>query len=59
MRDRYLERMERDKASPQIGEEAPYFRLEKLTAGGQRTGDYLSLGDLRGKPTGLIFGSYT
>ena len=59
MRERFLDRMERDKASPQIGEQAPDFRLEKLTPTGQRTGDHLSLSDLRGKPTGLIFGSYT
>ena len=59
MRERFLARMERDKSSPQIGEEAPDFRLEKLTPSGKRTGDYLSLSELRGKPTGLIFGSYT
>jgi hypothetical protein len=59
MRKRYLDRIERDKHSPQVGDEAPGFELELLSATGQRTGDRLSLASLRGKPVGLIFGSYT
>jgi hypothetical protein len=59
MRQRFLDRMERDKNSPQVGEEAPDFRLELLSATGQRSDDYRSLSSLRGKPVGLIFGSYT
>jgi hypothetical protein len=59
MRARYLERMERDKHSPKVGEVAPDFELEVLGAAGQRTGDRVSLSSLRGKPVGLIFGSYT
>lgn len=59
MRARYLARMERDKQSPQVGDMAPDFELERLDAAGQRTGELLSLSGLRGKPVGLIFGSYT
>ena len=59
MRARYLDRMERDKHSPQVGEEAPNFELELLGATGKRTDDRLSLSSLRGKPVGLIFGSFT
>ncbi len=59
MRARYLDRMERDKGSPQVGDMAPDFELERLDATGQRTGEMMSLSSLRGKPVGLIFGSYT
>ncbi|MDH3240712.1 MAG: hypothetical protein OEO83_08595 [Alphaproteobacteria bacterium] len=59
MRARYLARMEQDKSSPQVGEMAPDFELELLDAAGKRTGQRVSLSGLRGKPVGLIFGSYT
>ncbi|MDF1596417.1 MAG: hypothetical protein P1T08_10040 [Acidimicrobiia bacterium] len=59
MRRRFLDRMERDLVSPQLGDEAPDFELELLTATGKRTGDLMGLSSLRGKPVGLIFGSYT
>ena len=59
MRKSYLERMERDKNSPQVGDEAPDFELELLDSNGGRTNDRLSLSSLRGKPVGLIFGSFT
>jgi hypothetical protein len=59
MRARYLERMERDKSSPQVGDIAPDFELERLDATGQRTGEMMTLSGLKGKPVGLIFGSYT
>ncbi|MDX1485085.1 MAG: hypothetical protein R3229_11440 [Alphaproteobacteria bacterium] len=59
MRRRYLDRIERDKQSPQVGDMAPDFELELLDAQGGRTGELLSLSSLRGKPVGLIFGSYT
>jgi len=51
--------MREDLKSPQIGDEAPEFELELLSATGQRTGDTVTLSSLRGKPAGLIFGSYT
>ena len=59
MRERFLDRMERDKHSPKVGEEAPDFELELLGANGKRSDDQLSLSSLRGKPVGLIFGSFT
>ena len=59
MRQSFLDRMERDKHSPQVGEVAPEFELELLGATGQRSDVRLSLSSLRGKPVGLIFGSYT
>ena len=59
MRMRYQQRLEDDINSPQVGEQAPDFRLERLSAEGKRIGEYLTLSSLRGKPVGLIFGSYT
>ena len=59
MRERYFERLERDKHAPQVGDVAPDFELELLDATGQRTADRVTLSSLRGKPVGLIFGSYT
>jgi len=59
MRERFLERMRLDLNSPQVGEEAPDFELELLSKNGERSGQKLKLSSLRGKPTGLIFGSYT
>ncbi len=59
MRERYFERLEGDKHAPQVGDVAPDFELELLDATGQRTDDRVTLSGLRGKPVGLIFGSYT
>ena len=59
MRQSWLERIERDKDSPRIGDEAPEFELERLSPAGMRTGDHLRLSALRGRPLGLIFGSFT
>ena len=59
MREKYLDRIEHDKHSPQVGEEAPNFELGLLDATGARSDDRLSLSSLRGKPAGLIFGSFT
>ena len=59
MRAKYERRLEADKDAPQPGQLAPDFTLELLSASGARTGDNLSLSSLRGKPTGLIFGSFT
>ncbi len=58
-RQRWFDKVERDKDSPQIGAEAPDFELERLSPEGQRTGENLRLSSLRGKPVGLIFGSFT
>ena len=59
MRKRFLERMRLDLNSPQVSEEAPDFELALLSKNGERSGQKLELSSLRGKPTGLIFGSYT
>jgi hypothetical protein len=59
MRAGYERRLEADKRSPQVGEMAPDFELERLSAAGKRTGEMMKLSGLRGKPVGLIFGSYT
>jgi len=59
MRAAYRRRLEQDSRSPQVGEEAPDFALERLDPAGRRSGESLRLSSLRGRPTGLIFGSYT
>ena len=59
MRAGYERRLEADKKAPQPGDVAPDFTLERLSAAGTRTGESLSLSSLRGKPVGLIFGSFT
>jgi len=59
MRAGYERRLEADRDSPQIGDLAPDFELERLSASGARTGEMMKLSGLRGKPVGLIFGSYT
>ncbi len=59
MRAGYERRLEVDKKAPQPGDVAPDFTLELLSAAGARTGEPLSLSSLRGKPVGLIFGSFT
>jgi hypothetical protein len=59
MRAGYERRLEADKNAPQPGDMAPDFTLELLSATGMRTGESLSLSSLRGKPAGLIFGSFT
>lgn len=54
-----LSRLAEDARSPRVGDEAPDFRLERLGSDGKRTGEFLQLSGLRGKPVGLIFGSFT
>ncbi|MDP6173411.1 MAG: hypothetical protein QGF09_04515 [Rhodospirillales bacterium] len=44
---------------PKPGSEAPGFNLERLGPGRKGTGERVALSDLRGKPAGLVFGSYT
>jgi hypothetical protein len=56
---RWIERLRLDESSPQVGEPAPDFELELLTPAGKRTGELFKLSSARGKPVGLIFGSYT
>lgn len=59
MREGYRKRVADDVNSPQVGDEAPDFQLERLGPAGQRTGKQMTLYSLRGKPVALIFGSYT
>ncbi len=56
---RWAERLKLDESSPQVGEPAPDFELELLTPSGKRSGELFKLSSARGKPVGLIFGSYT
>ena len=58
-RIRQTKRLARANDAPKTGDPAPDFKLEKLTPSGGRTGEYCLLGDLRGKPVALVFGSYT
>jgi hypothetical protein len=49
----------RQDAVPQVGTMAPDFTIERLSRDRKRTGDYVTLSALRGKPVALCFGSYT
>lgn len=44
---------------PQPGAIAPDFELDVVTGERKRTGEKMRLSALRGRPVGLIFGSYT
>ncbi len=44
---------------PKVGTEAPDFRIERLDRDKKRTGEYIQLSELRGKPAALLFGSFT
>ncbi len=44
---------------PKVGAEAPDFVADVLDRQRKRTGEQVRLSDLRGKPVGIIFGSYT
>jgi hypothetical protein len=49
----------RETQVPQIGATAPDFTAERLGEGRWRTGDFVTLSALRGRPVALAFGSYT
>lgn len=49
----------REAQVPQVGSEAPDFVADVLGPNRQRTGEQVRLSDLRGKPVGIAFGSYT
>jgi hypothetical protein len=51
--------MARQAGVPQPDSDAPDFELDVLTRDRRRTGERVRLSSLRGKPVGLIFGSYT
>ncbi len=52
-------RVERERNAPAVGALAPDFTVERLSSTGNRTGEMFQLSSTRGKPVGLIFGSYT
>ncbi|MBC8240777.1 MAG: hypothetical protein ISR50_10380 [Alphaproteobacteria bacterium] len=51
--------MAREANVPKIGALAPDFAADVLDRERQRTGEQVRLSDLRGKPVGIVFGSYT
>lgn len=59
IRERWAKRVELDKTSPQIGELAPDFELERLASHGGRSGEKVKLSSMRGRPVGIYFGSFT
>jgi hypothetical protein len=52
-------RVARERRAPRVGAPAPDFTLERLATDGSRTGDTFTLSSVKGRPVGLIFGSYT
>jgi hypothetical protein len=52
-------RVARERKAPRVGDAAPDFTLERLAADGSRTGEAFTLSSVKGRPVGLIFGSYT
>ena len=50
---------ERETRTPPAGSPAPDFELKRLDDGGKLTDRTLRLSELRGRPVGLVFGSYT
>lgn len=49
----------REATVPKIGSEAPDFVADRLDRNRKRTGEQVRLSDLRGKPVGIAFGSFT
>lgn len=49
----------REALAPAVGSEAPDFELKCLDEKGKLTEATLRLSALRGRPVGLVFGSYT
>lgn len=53
------EEKSRETLVPQVGDMAPDFTAERLGAGRSRTGEFVTLSKLKGRPVALAFGSYT
>jgi hypothetical protein len=49
----------RESKVPQAGDTAPDFSAERLGENRSRTGKFVTLSNLRGRPVALAFGSYT
>lgn len=50
---------ERRKTVLNVGDDAPDFTADYLERGRKRTGETMRLSEMKGKPVGIIFGSYT
>ena len=58
--DRHMaEEQAREAIVPMVGSEAPDFVADVLDRDRKRTGKQVRLSDLRGKPVGIVFGSFT
>jgi hypothetical protein len=51
--------LEREKAVPRVGAQAPDFEIERLAADGSRSGEMFRLSSMLGQTVALVFGSYT
>ena len=49
----------RQAAALKVGDVAPDFEIERLDRSKKRTGEFVKLSSLRGRPVALAFGSYT
>lgn len=49
----------REAIVPKVGSAAPDFVADVLDRERRRTGEQVRLSDLRGRPVGIVFGSYT
>jgi len=52
-------KLAREARAPSVGDMAPDFAVERLSPDRSCTGEMFRLSATRGKPVGLIFGSYT
>ena len=52
-------KLAREARSPSVSDIAPDLEVERLSLDRSRTGEMFRLSATRGKPVGLIFGSYT
>ena len=61
--DEFDAMMEQQKARQsgalKTGDDAPDFEIERLDRWRKRTGEFVKLSNLRGRPVALAFGSYT
>ncbi len=53
------ERLARERSAPGVGDPAPDFEIERLSPQGKRMGEMFRLSACRGRPVGVVFGSYT
>ena len=59
LRNNEILKQQKDALAPKVGDIAPDFQTEQLSADGKRTSEFTMLSELLDKPVGLIFGSYT